>query len=149
MPIPSPNRRSRFGQSGPGALGAVAGAARTVATLRVVPVSDWPVCARCRRRRRGLRIATRVMFWGGLVAFLGGFAVPVALGQTGEADPAFHIPILGGLALTLLSAVALTRSQPARIARARATPDGAAVQFVAPHPEFVRQLREVTAGGEP
>lgn len=37
-----------------------------------------------------------------------------------EANPALLIPILGGLALMLLSAVALTLGQPARIARVRA-----------------------------
>lgn len=143
MPIPSPTRHSRFREAGAGALGMVAGAARTAATLRVVPVTNWPVCTRCLRRRRALRIVTRLMFWGGLVAFLGGFAIPVAIGQVGQANPALLVPILGGLALMLLSAVALALGQPARIARVRATPDGAAVQFIDPHPEFVRQMRAV------
>lgn len=140
MRIPSPTPRSRFIDGGAGVVSLVSGVARIIAALRVTQVDGWPVCVRCRRRRGLFRTLTRLFFWGGLVAMVAGFLVPLV---TGVVDPVFMVPALGGPGFMLVSSVTLTVGQPARIAGLQTLPDGTAVRFTNTHPEFVRQIREI------
>lgn len=107
------------------------------------PVTGWPMCDRCRRRRRVARTLARVMFWAGLAGFAGGLGLGLVLRlSTGDDAPAaLMAPVLVGLALMLLAAIPLTVSRPDRIARVQATHDGATVRLADPHPEFAGQLR--------
>lgn len=135
--ITSPRPRTRLSDAGAGAVGAISGPAEVLATVRVTRAVGWPVCHRCRRRRRVFRVLTYLSFWGGLAALVTGIVV----GVVAEPAAGLLVPTLGGFALMLVSPIPLTLGLPARIARARTTPDGATVQILDPDPEFARELR--------
>lgn len=134
--ITSPRPRPRWPFTG--ILGMMAGLVEMHETIRVTRVSGWPVCRRCRGRRRVFRILTYLSFWGGLAAFLTGLLVGLVMD---EPAAGLLVPTLGGIVLMLVSPIPLTYGLPARIARAQTTPDGAAVRITDPDPEFAKELR--------
>lgn len=128
-----------------GVVGIAAAVHRAAAATKVTRVTNWPVCRACVRRRRGFQIATRVMFWSGLIGFAGGLLTGLAVRLlTGDyADSLLLAPILVGFGLLLGAAIPLTVGRPDRIGQVETTPDGRAVRFTDPDPEFDRQMRQL------
>ncbi|PRW62495.1 hypothetical protein [Actinopolyspora mortivallis] len=105
--------------------------------VAVVGVRGWPLCRRCRAMRLRWFGTAQVLFWGGLLAVLGGVLGRVVTGQTAAA---FGVSLLGGFAAMLLAAVPFSLGGVPRVVRARAAGDGTRVLVDRPHPEFAARL---------
>lgn len=111
--------------------------------MRVTHVRRWPLCDRCRRRRDGSRLATRLLGWTGLALFAGFLAAALGIRiVTGDdADPRLMIPSLAGFAMLLSLTVPLTTGNLQNITGTQTTADGRSVVITRPHPEFARELQ--------
>jgi hypothetical protein len=112
--------------------------------VKATPVRRWPACSRCRVRRLGCGALTRILFWGGLLAFLAALAGGLGARMvTGEYAPGWVMaPLLGGFGAMLAAAIPLTVGRWDKIARAETTVDGGWVRFTRPHPGFSDQMHD-------
>lgn len=111
--------------------------------VQIAKVSGWPLCSRCVRQRRVGLVAAGVLFFGGLLAMIGGF---VAGAVDDGSNPGLLVPILTGFAAMLLSPIPLSRASLMKITRTQLTPDGTALRVSQPSSQFVAQLPQTMSG---
>lgn len=102
--------------------------------LKLVKVDGWPLCAACARTRAIALILANVLFWGGLIAVIAGFA-------------SGNLPaLLGGIAAILGSVVPFSSGSLPRLTQTEASADGQSILVNNAHPTFVTELRGLTVG---
>jgi hypothetical protein len=105
--------------------------------LTITKVEGWPMCARCVRERTVGLVLAGVLFFGGLVAMVAAFVAGAVMTGT---RPLLAVPILAGLALVLVSPLALRHGSLPWLTQTQTTDDGTAVRVIDPHPQFTAEL---------
>ena len=103
-----------------------------VEVVRVEAIG-WPICARCRWRRRRWVWPAAVMFFGGIATFA---VLALIVYVRNAPQPQFLLPGLLAPVVTLLAAVPFVVASWQLVTRTRGTPDGSAVIVDDPHPAF-------------
>ena len=106
--------------------------------VKIVKVSGSPLCTRCVRQRSIGLVLAGVLFFGGLLAMMTGFVIG-ALDD--GSNRALLIPILLGLAATLLSPLSLRSASLPKLTRTEAADDGSAVHVTEASFSFAQQIR--------
>ncbi|GAB3497458.1 hypothetical protein [Amycolatopsis cihanbeyliensis] len=106
--------------------------------VRVTHVKGWPLCHTCARTRASWLVVSSVMFFGGLLAFVGSLIIGI-IAEKGT------VPWLAGVAvagfvLLVLSAFPFHRGSLARLVGANTAPDGTSVRVTNPSAAFVAEL---------
>ncbi|RZU52224.1 hypothetical protein EV385_4071 [Krasilnikovia cinnamomea] len=105
--------------------------------VKFVKVQDWPLCARCLRRRHiGLAVAA-FLFFGGLVAMI---AAGAAQASVEGGSKVLAIPFFLGFVAIVASPWPFSYAGLPKLTHTQAAPDGTAVRVTHPHPEFARHF---------
>lgn len=106
--------------------------------VRITDVREWPLCQTCVRTRIFWLIVAGVMFYGGLLAFVGSIIVGI-IAEKGTVAPLAGVAMLGFMLLPLAAFPFYVGSIP-RLIGARTAPEGGSVLVVDPSDEFVAEL---------
>jgi hypothetical protein len=112
--------------------------------VKILEITEWPLCGRCVQARRLWLVVAGVLFWGGLVAIAAGVVMRVVLG---EPTPLVAASFIGGLVMVLVSPAPFVAGSLPRLTRARTSVDGGFVQVNDADPRFVAEVRALLGGG--
>lgn len=98
------------------------GGVRVQPTVRITDVKGWPLCRTCVRTRIFWLIVSGVMFYGGLLAFVGSMIVGL-IAEKGTVEPLAAVAMLGFILLPLAAFPFYVGSIP-RLIGARTAPEG-------------------------
>lgn len=110
-----------------------------------VPVRRWPFCAACLRHRARIRLASAVLFFGGLTLAAG--AVLIAFVVLSDPEPLLVVPLFTGLVCAVSSGFVFGVSSWSHVARATVSADGQWVVFDQADPRFVAEVTPSEKGG--
>lgn len=121
---------------GSGAVGMAERLGQHAKKVRVVQVKGWPLCALCVRTRASWLTVASVVFFGGLVAFVGSLLV----GLLADGVQALAAVAVAGFVVMPLAAFPFVRGSMGRIVGARTSADGAFVVVQDPSQAFLAGL---------
>lgn len=106
--------------------------------VRVTEVRGWPLCDVCARTRTLWLTVSSVMFFGGVLTFLGSLVIGM-LAEKGTVQ-ALAVVAMAGFMLIVLSAFPFARGGMARIIGASIAPEGDKVLVENPSRPFLAEL---------